>query len=168
MQDVITYRMLTRRDVKAFCELRLYGLRESPQAFLEDFEESEKEPPEAFEKYFDNGWIAGAFGTAHLEGVAGLYIHKGKKLCHKGTVWGVYVLPEARGQRVAKQLVTMVMKEGQAAGLELIQLSTDESNKQTLSLYRSLGFRTYGIERHVLKFPTGHVNYVLMEKFLKE
>src|SRR5687767_10330786 len=102
---MILYRLLEKDDVMTLRTLRLHGLKESPRAFLEDYEEQVNKPPEDFLRYFDYGWIAGAFAGEKLVGVAGMCRHKGAKLQHKSTIWGVYVLPGFRGQGVAKKLL---------------------------------------------------------------
>jgi ribosomal protein S18 acetylase RimI-like enzyme len=163
----VTYRLLTRNDVASFRALRLEGLQREPQAFLEDYDECLAQPPDDFQRYFQNAWIAGAFEDGKLVGVTGLYIaHKGKKTRHKGTIWGVYVTASSRGRGIARNLITMMVDQARTLGLELLQLSTDETNAATVGLYQSLGFEPYGVEKHILKLETGYVSDMLMVKFL--
>ncbi len=166
MPNSFICRLLTVGDAEQFRNVRLYGLQESPHAFLEDYTECADQPLEYFHRYFKNGWIAGAFRDGRLIGIAGLYIQKGIKLHHKGMVWGVYIMPESRGQGLAKQLIAMLIEEAQKARLELVQLSTDESKSSTVRLYTQLGFEVYGREQHIMKVANEYVTDVLMVKFL--
>jgi ribosomal protein S18 acetylase RimI-like enzyme len=166
--DILHTRLLSLADLDQFRQLRLRGAQEEPAAFLEDYDELCAAPEEHFTRYFANGWIAGAFLGDRLAGACGLYRCKGKKLAHKGVVWGVYMAPEARGQGGARRLIEILLAEAQAASIELVQLSTDMSNKVTVALYQSLGFREYGVEKHMLKLADRYVDDVWMVKFLKE
>lgn len=158
-------RLLTAADAETFHRLRLRAVKEETQSFLETAEEVRQKPAA---EYFKNGWIAGAFVAGKLAGIAGLYRHNGKKVEHKGTVWGVYVVPEARGQGLARKLIETVVKEAKKAGLELVQISTDRTNAATQGLYKNLGFKPYGIEKHIMKLADGrYIDDVWMVKFLK-
>ncbi|NBX02506.1 MAG: GNAT family N-acetyltransferase [Alphaproteobacteria bacterium] len=166
--DNIAIRLLTPEDVAIFQALRLRGCREEPHAFLEDVDDLAQKPTEHFLRHFKNGWIAGAFMDGELVGSSGLYIHQGKKLQHKGTVWGVYVIPEARGHGLAKKLIEIVVEEAKKAGLELVTISTNIQNPITVGIYQKLGFIPCGIEMHILKLADGsYIDDVQMIRFLK-
>jgi ribosomal protein S18 acetylase RimI-like enzyme len=121
-----------------------------------------------FKRQFDNGWVAGAFMSSALVGLAGLYRHKGIKVQHKGSVWGVYVVPEMRSKGISRRLIEMVLAEAKNAGLELVHLSTNEANAATVALYKSLGFEPWGVDKHFAKLPDQYVDEVMMTKVLKE
>jgi ribosomal protein S18 acetylase RimI-like enzyme len=160
-------RLLSVGDVDEFRQLRLRACREEPVAFTEAYEELASLPPEHFKSYFDNGWIAGAFKGNEMVGLAGLYCHKGQKVAHKGTVWGVYAAPETRGQGVARRLIGIVLAEAERAGLEVIHLSTDVNNSRTVGLYKSLGFEPWGIDKSFAKVSGRYIDEVMMAKYLK-
>ncbi len=168
MSQKITYRFLSLQDVALYRELRLRGLKEHPEAFLEAYEDAITWPLERFHRFFDNGWIVGAFMDGALKGMSGLFRHVGAKVAHKGTVWGVYVAPEARGHGIARTAITMLIEEAVAAGIEQVHLSADENNNFTVSLYKGLGFEPYGNEKHQLKLPDKYVDDLLMVKFLEK
>lgn len=159
-----TIRLLTKKDAAAFYRLRLRAVKEETRSFLETHAEVKKRPAGS---YFKNGWIAGAFIDGKLVGISGMYRHQGKKIEHKGTVWGVYVTPETRGQGLARLLIERLIQKANDIGLELLQISTDHTNSATQGLYQKLGFKPYGIEKHILKLPDGsYVDDVWMVKFL--
>lgn len=152
-------------DAGRFHVLRLRAVREETRSFLETEDEVKQK---SGGDYFKNAWIAGAFIEGQLVGIAGLHRHQGKKVEHKGIVWGVYVVPEARGKGLSRKLIEIVLKEAKKAGLELVQISTDRTNAVTQGLYKSLGFTSYGTEKHILKLPDGsYIDDVWMVKFLK-
>ena len=164
-EDII--RLLTLDDLAQFHALRLRACREEPTAFMEAYEELAYKPVEEFTKYFDNGWIAGAFMDGQLAATAGLFRHKGLKVQHKGTVWGVYTAPQARGKRFSRRCIESVLKEAKQAGLERVHLSTNTENPITIALYQSLGFEPWGVEKHILKLTDGsYVDDVMMTKSL--
>ncbi len=162
----VVCRLLTVADVELFREIRLRGLKEHPDAFLDSYEESVDWPLERFKKWFGNGWIAGGFVDQKLLGITGLYRQDRIKIRHKGMVWGVYVAPEARGFGIARRLIEILLAEAKKAGLELVQLSTDVTNPITVALYQSFGFEPYGVEKHILKLQDRYVDDVVMVKFL--
>lgn len=168
MNKEITYRFMTVEDVEIYRELRLRGLKEHPESFLEAYEDAITWPLKRFERFFDNGWMMGAFIDGQLKGMSGLYRHRGSKLQHKGTVWGVYVTPEARGHGIARHAITKLIEEAKKAGIEQVHLSTDMNNPFTVALYKQLGFEECGMEKHILKLPDKYVNDLLMVKFLKQ
>jgi len=158
-------RLLTPEDAAVFHQLRLRAVKEETKSFLETEEEVKQKP---VGNYFRNGWIAGAFVDEQLVGITGLYRHSGKKVEHKGTVWGVYVIPEMRGQGLSRQLIEAVLKAAEKAGLEQIHISTDRTNDTTVTLYQKLGFEPYGVEKHIMKLPdNSYIDDVWMIKFLK-
>jgi ribosomal protein S18 acetylase RimI-like enzyme len=163
----VTCRLLSpETEVEIFRTIRLRALKAEPFSFLDDYEESLAEPPENFARYFKNCWIACAFIDGEAVGLAGLHWQPRKKVCHKGTVWGVWVDPKARGKGIARKLITLLLEKAKEAGLELVQISTDETNPVTLGLYQSLGFEEYGREKNILKVDTHYVTDVWMVKFL--
>ncbi len=165
MSDI---RLLTIADVKAMRGLRLRGLKDHPDAFLDDFSEAAQWPLARYETWFGNGWIAGAFIAGELLGMSGLYREKGARIQHKGVVWGVYVAPEARGHQFAFQLISLLLEHASAAGLEQAMLSTNLASASTVALYQSLGFEPWGVEKRIMKLADGsYIDDVVMTKYLK-
>lgn len=162
-----TCRLLTLEDTDALRQIRLRACKEEPVAFAEEYEDLLELKPEEFQKYFDNGWIAGAFVAENLVAIAGLYGNKMRKIAHKGNIWGVYVTPEMRGAGLSRQLITLLLSEAEKSDLEIIHLSTDADNQVTVSLYKSLGFEAWGIDTEFAKVSGRYVNEIMMKKYLK-
>ena len=161
MPDVppIVIRALSESDAEIFRPLRLRALREEPESFSMSPEESGT--VEKLENS-DESFILGAF-TPELVATVGFFRHKGRKSRHKGSVWGVYVAPEARGQGLARKLmVALIARASTIPDLEQLTISVATINEAAQRLYLSLGFKSYGIEPRALKIEGRYLD----EQFL--
>jgi RimJ/RimL family protein N-acetyltransferase len=163
--DNLIIRPLSPDDFGLFWPLRLLALRESPQAFGASYEESKNLPPEEAIRRLspkDGGFVLGAFAP-ELVGVTGFVRHDYAKGRHKGTIWGVYVVPEYRGRGVARAIMEKVLERCLAIeGLEEVTLAVASKNEAAQALYKSLGFETYGVEPRALKVDSEYVDEELM------
>lgn len=115
----------------------------------------------------DDSFVLGAFQDEKLVGLLGFFRRKGEKLRHKGVIWGVYVLPEARRKGLAGALLTETLEKCRTLeGLEAVLLTVVSSNHSASALYESMGFTTYGQERAALKIGGKPVDEDLMELVL--
>jgi len=162
---ILNIRQLSPADFAAFWPVRLLALQESPQAFGAAYEESLALPEhEAIGRLSpkDGGFVLGAFGS-DLLGIAGLARHSGAKVRHKGYIWGVYVVPSARGTGVARRLMEQLLEQCRTIdGLEEVTLSVVTSNASAKRLYQSLGFAVYGLEKRALKIDGEYFDEELM------
>ena len=95
----------------------------------------------------------------HMVGLAGFVRHEGRKLRHKGDIWGVYVTAAARGQGMAKaMLLHMLDRLRGYSGLEQVGLSVSVPQDAARRLYDVLGFEVYGYEKHALKVGGTYVD----------
>ncbi|WP_426751608.1 GNAT family N-acetyltransferase [Myxococcus sp. Y35] len=161
----ITLRRLQPDDVEVFRALRLRGLQDSPEAFAASLEEDAALPLDAL-----RGWLSGtsqcvlgAFDGEHLVGVLGLKREARAKLAHKAVVWGMYVVPEARSRGVGRRLLSALIEEARKmGGIQCLLLGVAVGNAPAHALYRSMGFRTYGVEPHALRVGETFVDEELM------
>ena len=143
-------------DAEAYWALRLRALNEHPEAFGCSPEEH---PPlaeivEAFETCWqaDENCVLGAFLETESVGTARFVRETGRKVRHKGGVFGMYVAPEARGQGVGRALLEEVLANTQRLeGIEQLHLSFTKQNAAVKTLYLSCGFRVYATELRALK-----------------
>jgi RimJ/RimL family protein N-acetyltransferase len=155
-------RLLTAADTDAFRRLRLRALREHPDMFGRAYEETQSatEMAEEFRTLHDGqaGFILGGFDD-ELIGIIGCARERGIKREHKALVWGVYVVPEARGCGWGRRLLEATIRQAREwPGLERIWLSVGIHNAQARALYQSLGFAVFGLERHAMKLGDRYVD----------
>ncbi|GCF11636.1 GNAT family N-acetyltransferase [Dictyobacter arantiisoli] len=152
-------RFLHQDDSASFHMLRLHGSQEAPDAFDPTYEEEQQktlrevaenlqvlgDPPEHF--------VLGAFDEqGNLLGTAGFTRDHRTKMRHKGLLWGVYVMPPARRQGIARMLLQELIQHAQQLpDLEQIHLSIIAANVQARELYSSLGFQSYGLAPRAVK-----------------
>jgi RimJ/RimL family protein N-acetyltransferase len=146
----LTLRRLERQDVAAYRALRLAGLRESPDAYGSSADEEEALPMSVFEDRLaatTQHAIFGAFDAATLVAVVGLHREPKAKRAHSANVFGVYVAPPARQQRVGRLLMQAAIDWASAQpGLRQLRLCVNAGNHAAIGLYTSLGFVSFGRE----------------------
>ncbi|QSQ27022.1 GNAT family N-acetyltransferase [Pyxidicoccus parkwayensis] len=161
----LTVRRLRLDEAEVFWALRLRALREHPEAFGASPEEDEVRPMEQVRARLsgDSQFVMGAFDGERLVGMAGLKRQDGRKSAHKAFIWGMYVAPEARSRGVGRKLITALLEEARKMpGVERITLAVTVGNAPAQTLYRALGFRTYGVEPAALKIGGAYVDEELM------
>lgn len=159
----VVIRVLTEADAETYRALRLRALRQDPEVFGSTYAQEAARPlavtqarlqvPDnaTFGAYESEGDGAGSSGGT-LVGIVTLIRQDGAKDRHKTEMVGMYVAPEARGRGIGRLLVQALIARAQAtAGVEQIHCTAVTTNAAALSLYRTLGFASYGIERHALK-----------------
>lgn len=168
-KDFAEIRLLTESDAIDFWNLRLRGLREEPGAFSVSYEEAVSRPIEEIASRFSEQWsgpedyILGSSKNGLLTGMVGFAREKRIKLKHKGSIWGMYVIPEVRGEGIGRLLLTEVISRARNfPGLEQIALTVTSGNQPAIKLYENLGFRSYGIEKRALKVHSEYFDDILM------
>jgi len=149
-------RLLTEQDARALWEFRRVALEKGPWAFAESPEELEKIPVEEYSQRLREGtaanFVVGAFEGEALVGTTGFYQDTLAKRRHKGTIWGVFVLPEARGRGMGRALMQRAIETARAVpGIDQILLTVSVSQPAARALYVACGFKSIGIEPRGLK-----------------
>jgi ribosomal protein S18 acetylase RimI-like enzyme len=151
----IHLRRLGRADAERFKAMRVYAATESPASVKPTPEEELERPIEEFEKklsWDSHNFVLGAFDGDQMVGIAGLRREPGKKIHHTATLWGIYVTPRYRARGIAKRLVRAILDiAGGIAEITQIRLSVHTRNAPARQLYTASGFKTYGIERNVIR-----------------
>ena len=157
----VIIRVLTEPDAVAYRALRLRALREDPEAFGSTYTQEAARSLAVTQARLQVPGNAtfGAYesesdgaGRSTLVGIVTLIWQDGAKDRHKTEMVGMYVASEVRGRGIGRLLVQAVIARAQAtAGAEQIHCTAVTANAAALSLYRTLGFEPYGIERHALK-----------------
>lgn len=166
-------RLLTEHDAAEFVRLRHEALTREPYAFGRAPEDPPPWPPESVGSRLraapEGDFVVGAFESGRMVGQAGFVRHTGRKERHKGFIWGVYVTAAARGQGVAKAMLTHMLDRVRTyPGLEQVTLSVSVCQDAARRLYRALGFAVYGYEQHALKVGESYVDEEHMVLWLQE
>ena len=150
-------RELRKTDAVDYRALRLRALEEHPTAFSSSYEEQRNWPVETFAerlgRSFDSpdAFILGCFVDDVLVGTVGLYREKGPKRAHRAVIFGMHVAAECQGKGYGRALLVSALDRArQMRGLALIGLAVGSTNESAKSLYATLGFETYGVERRAL------------------
>ena len=150
-------RELEEHDALQYRALRLRALMEHPTAFSSSYEELRQWSMETFARRlrttFDSAdsFTLGCFVGESLIGTVGLYREEGPKRMHRAVIVGMHVAAEWQGKGYGRALLTEALgRARQMTGLVLISLAVESTNEPARSLYASIGFETYGIERHAL------------------
>lgn len=162
MTQPFTVRRLHEGDVEQFRSLRLDGLRHNPSCFGSSYDEELSEPSSFFADRLTTNIVFGALQGDHLVGTAAMAPGRPFKSRHKGTIWGIYLAPEARGHGLARLMLEALIEEARGTVSEL-RLTVSTENTPATRLYLGLGFRVYGREPRALKLDNIFHDEFLME-----
>jgi len=171
----VEIRRLTAADAAIYWPLRLRALREEPESFGASYEEQRDMPLESAAirlRESENAPDKATFGAfdehGQIAGMIGLVREQGAKSQHKAFIWGVYVVPEARGQGVGAALLETALDFArQIEGLEQVMLAVAATNKSARTLYAAAGFEVWGQEPLALKVGDHYVDEEHMVFFLE-
>jgi RimJ/RimL family protein N-acetyltransferase len=143
-------RRLTPSDASAYQSLRLAALQDTPSAFGSSHEEERDRPVSEIEARLavasDSG-VFGAFEVDTLVGLVGLRRESMKNLAHKVRIWGMYVVPAARGKGVGRALLLEALALARSTPeITRVNLSANAGNVAAVHLYESAGFQIFGRE----------------------
>lgn len=161
-------RTLLPSEAAAFWSLRLRALREHPSCFASSPEEEENVPLDVVRARLDSqspatNLVLGAFVEDKLVGMTGLRRDSFRKAAHKARIWGMYVAPELQSRGIGRRLLEAAIDAGRKmGGVEQLHLEVVVDNGPALSLYRSLGFQSYGVEKRALRIGETFVDEELM------
>lgn len=147
----------------AYWRTRNRGLAEFPDAFTSSVEEGIAVQPLELAKRFgakgSDDFVLGVFAEdGLLAGYAGFQRETRQKNRHKGTLVGMYVVPEFRGRGLGQTLLLKLVEEVRAfQGLEKLTLSVTHSNADARGLYLRAGFVPFGVEQNAIK--VGDISY---------
>lgn len=169
---------MSEKDIKRLCEddlniywlIRLEALRNNPEAFAATYEETlaGNDPKQNVKSYLTGEGMStyGAFINGQLAAIASLRRYPLEKMNHKAMLLGMYVSKAARGQGLGKKLIQKIIDSAREEGVEQIQLMVVTHNQAAKSLYASLGFERYGVEKEALKQNGEYWDEELMALYL--
>ncbi|MBP3216988.1 MAG: ribosomal protein S18-alanine N-acetyltransferase [Lachnospiraceae bacterium] len=77
-----------------------------------------------------------------------------REILGEGEVGNVAVLPAYRQQGIARALMTMLLEETTARGVQALTLEVRSTNTAAIRLYESLGFVQEGVRKNFYEKPT--------------
>lgn len=147
-------RLLDEHDADAYFELRRQALVEAPLSFassLTDDIASSRQAVCDLLRQVPESVIIGAF-FENLVGVVGLYRDRHLKSSHKAHLWGMYVIPNYRGQGVATELLDAALRHASLlAGVSWVHLSVTSAVPAARRIYERAGFHVWGTEPEALR-----------------
>lgn len=166
---MITVRALTSIDAERYQTIRLYALRNNPEAFAETPEEQMMVTGAVLESIlstsheFPQRFVLGAFSDHDLIGLVGFRRDAREKLRHIGHVWGMFVVPEMRGSGIGQKLLNDLFLEiKKFDGLEQLQLWVSSMSKEAELLYEKFGFQSCGVTPEGLNLGSSYVDLKIM------
>jgi ribosomal protein S18 acetylase RimI-like enzyme len=149
--DAPTLRPFRPDESGPFWALRLESLQDAPPAFASDYQDEAARPMAEVEGRLrdqgpEAGWVFGAFAGHDPVAMVGLRREQGRKIAHRGFIWGVYVKPAWRKQRLAARLIEMALAAARTMpGLCQVHLEVGVDNAGAKAVYEALGFASHGV-----------------------
>jgi RimJ/RimL family protein N-acetyltransferase len=160
-EAVLEIRPLAAHDAAAFRKIRLQAISDSPSAVWPSYEEEARrtvKETEARIQQTDAQVVFGAFVDSTLVGVAGLRREPLEQVKHKAVLWGVFISPDRRREGLARKLFSRVLNFARDEGVLQIQLCVNAENERARRLYRSLGFKPFGLEPRAMRIGDRYVD----------
>jgi ribosomal protein S18 acetylase RimI-like enzyme len=163
-------RPLDATDARAYQELRLLALQESPTAFsashADEVGRSLDEVAARITPAADGSILMlGIFERDELAGFVAVVHPQRAKLRHGVELAGMYVAPAFRRRGFGRALLKITMAHARSiSGVRQIRLGVNVMNTGASTLYRSIGFASCGVEPDALQVDGvfyGEERYVL-------
>lgn len=138
-----------------FKKIRLGALQTDPQAFSSPHAKEAAYPDKKWQERLKTAnkevvsWMLFACLEGKVIGMLGSYRDENDLKKHAAQIWGVYVVPEKRGQGIAKKLMTAILaklQENPDVSTVILEVNTDQKSAQ--KLYERFGFvplKTYPV-----------------------
>jgi GNAT superfamily N-acetyltransferase len=161
-------RRAEERDLEALRELRLEALRSHPEAFGADYEATLAQPVEFWRDRLlprpDGTGVFIADAGPALAGMCGILPGSSPKTRHVAMIWGMYVRPEWRRQRLSEALLATCIDAARTAGMIRVKLAVVATNEPAIRCYRQSGFETYGVEPDAIRVGEDLFDELLMTR----
>lgn len=142
-------RVLSAGDAAAYFEVRLAVLQADPVAFITTAAEFAERSLESVAKQLapqPEAVTFGAFVGGKLVGILTLVRETRPSISHRASLFGVGVLPGARGQGCGDALVQAALAQAQAWGVSSVHLGVIEPQSAARRLYERHGFVCWGTQ----------------------
>ena len=161
--------ILKPADAPRYRTLMLEAYARAADAFTSTATERSGEP-ESFwvRRIADPAGLSVAFGAIDghdLVGTVALEFSARAKTKHKAHLIGMYVSAAARGAGAGRALLraAIAYAEGRE-GILRINLTVTQDNEPAVTLYRSAGFESFGVEPMAILTPSGYKSKIHMSR----
>lgn len=144
------------KDSEAYYKLRILSEQEYPQFVGFNAERELVAGSEGIKEILLNypsegTYVLGVFDEASLVGVLVASRRLSKKYRHKAFLWGMYVLPDYRGEGAAKLLMDTIIEWAKDhPEIMALTLQVTLSNTRGQAFYKKYGFSVFGTEQNSL------------------
>jgi GNAT superfamily N-acetyltransferase len=149
-------RPLTPEDVEGYRALRLEALENHPTAYVSDLTEEAALDIEALRQRLtasEAGITFGAWDAERLVGIGTLVRPERLRLRFRAMVVGMYVVPDRRGQGIARKLLAACVDRVRGlSGVEEVCLCITVGNDSARRVYEAFGFESDYIEPRYFKY----------------
>jgi RimJ/RimL family protein N-acetyltransferase len=153
-------------DAANFRELRLGALQDSPTAFSMDYEKVLNQSIKHWEDLLimndQESTIFFAEHDGQLIGMIGIARGRSQKTRHSADVWGVYMIPEWRGLRIAEEMIKSCLAWAKERNIVVARLGVTTINNPAIRCYERCGFKIYATERRALLHEGRYYDFHLM------
>ena len=159
-------RALTASDLDEFISIRKEMLASAVLSFGADPDRhiDRDQTARDLEAKNSENFILGYYDGDTLLGMVGCMRNVRKKERHKAMIWGMYVRPAGRGKGIGRKLISeAVHKISLVDGVDKVHLSVTSAAGPARSLYESVGFQAFGVERDSIRWEGEVVDEVFME-----
>ena len=161
-------RLLQADDVPAYRAIRLKMLRDAPWAFGSSPGDDRTESDGFFDEMLQDAnrqivVVDHPQTSSELACAVGVMRETSLKGKHLASIWGVFAVPEVRGQGVARSAMEHAIGVARSwDGVCRVSLSASARSLAAISLYKSLGFVQWGIEPGVTRVDGEDIDEVHM------
>jgi len=135
------YAALTREHAEQWQSLRLEGVRDFPVGFMVTEQEAATTSLERAADILAAGSTRGVFTNEILAGFCGFRRSQLERLRHRAELGPFFVAARFQGRGAAGVLMSGVIEEARAAGVEQLELFVDTENTRAIRFYQRFGFQ---------------------------
>lgn len=145
--------------------LRLRALKEDPQAFGSSYKKELQYSDKKWQSRLTGGdLIIFANLDQQLVGMAGAYQTDADQKSQSSTIFGVFVVSEARGKGVSRKIMKALLRLLKDRGVAQVNLTVNKDQLAAIGLYRKLGFQVIREKKVVLGDGLEHAEIVMTKR----
>jgi ribosomal protein S18 acetylase RimI-like enzyme len=148
-------------DVTRFLAFRKEAFSEAPCTFRFAAKDDAELDVGQWRDRLLRGYVVAVIKNDEWLGMGGFSRFSGTKLSHKGLIWGMYVIPAARGTGVADRVLKALLTQAGSC-VRQVQLTVMADNARARAFYIRHRFELYGIEPASVRRGESYADEALM------